>query len=330
MEPFFAEEFEQVVVCRAFQHQVGGHKCVLQITDNLICKPCEEAERLFYNSTPEELKPYVPGYRGEIFVYCEGDENKHTIYAKVPRSILRNQRLNAGKDRCIGDGSWSQSRLNHCIEGGALWKDNTNEKFLMFDNLVADFERPCALDIKLCRYYHGQCEDEHKRKKLEQKSNNSTSLSLGFRICGMQVYHPETGKLEKHNKYFGMSINDNQAVDVLRTFFGNSSNTNLHNISNTVRNIHTAILNQTDFVFLSISLFFFYDCKKPDVTPSIQNAEVDDQNVQAGFKVRLIDFEKAIASSDIKINQLPQRIKDNINYGMVNLANIIDSFVIEK
>lgn len=57
----------------------------------------------------------------------------------------------------------------------------------MFDNLIANFERPCALDIKLCRYYHGMCSDPSKRLVLEQKSNNSTSSTLGFRIGGMQV-----------------------------------------------------------------------------------------------------------------------------------------------
>ena len=69
MEGIFAEDSEIDVICHSFKHQIGGHKCVLQISENLICKPCEEAERVFYNNVPGELKPYVPCYRGKSSIH---------------------------------------------------------------------------------------------------------------------------------------------------------------------------------------------------------------------------------------------------------------------
>lgn len=100
MEPDSTEDHEGDVICCAFRHQVGGHKCVLQVTENLICKPCEESERIFYNNVPAILQPYVPGYRGmfwlllmlnytyishiyninayQTFIVVVYDNNKHT------------------------------------------------------------------------------------------------------------------------------------------------------------------------------------------------------------------------------------------------------------
>ena len=54
------------VVITPFQHQVGGHKVVLQISKHLICKPREEYEIEFYKRLPENLKDCVPHFRGNV------------------------------------------------------------------------------------------------------------------------------------------------------------------------------------------------------------------------------------------------------------------------
>lgn len=57
----------------------------------------------------------------------------------------------------------------------------------MLENLLADFNNPCILDMKLGRKQRAFDCTEAKRQLLESRCANSTSASLGFRICGMQV-----------------------------------------------------------------------------------------------------------------------------------------------
>lgn len=326
MEP---DENERDIICRAFKHQVGGHKCVLQLTENLICKPCEETERTFYNNVPSTLQPYVPRYRGEVSVCCRDNDGQRVLHARVPKSILRTSRTCLGWNGETEEENWSSSRVHHCIKNESLWKNNTAEKFIIFDNLIANFEHPCALDIKLCQHYHGICVDKNKRRRLEQKCKNSTSSTLGFRIGGMQIYQQETKKTLQFNKYYGMTINDKQAIELLKIFFGRSGK-NLRDVSATLRNMHSAILNQTDYIFLSLSLLFFYDNVENQNNVTLVKPEPEENKaVRSRCKVFFIDFEKAIPATDKEVMLLPVHLKENINYGMTTLVNILDSIELE-
>lgn len=53
-----------IVTVTPFVHQVGGHTCVLQVTPNVVCKPYQENEVMFYRKLPEGLQGFVPFYRG--------------------------------------------------------------------------------------------------------------------------------------------------------------------------------------------------------------------------------------------------------------------------
>lgn len=49
----------------------------------------------------------------------------------------------------------------------------------------------------------------------------STSASLGVRLCGMQVYQPETDFYYKKDKYWGRELNEEGFRNALRRFFDN-------------------------------------------------------------------------------------------------------------
>lgn len=315
------------VVCRTFRHQVGGHKCVLQLSENLICKPCEEPERIFYNNVPEVLKPYVPCYRGEVDVRCITRGNNTTFCAAVPADILNshssnleNKYLNRETSPDDSDDDWSKSRLTHHIKCGSLWNNKEFEKFLVLDNLIADYGKPCALDIKIGQFYHGQCDDVQKRLVLERKNNNSTSRTLGFRLCGMQVCNRENGKITKYNKHYGMALTENEVIGALRIFFEGCAKSDLQDLATNLRNIHSAIISQSDYVFLTASLFFYYD-KKVD---TIEQTHDSTARLNSCPHVRLIDMEKAVPAQECSL--LPQHVKDNIRFGMTNLTAVIENF----
>ena len=47
---------------------------------------------------------------------------------------------------------------------------------MVFENIVADYDAPCLIDVKL-----------DKQKQMDLGNNKTTSMQFGFRICGMQV-----------------------------------------------------------------------------------------------------------------------------------------------
>ena len=57
----------------------------------------------------------------------------------------------------------------------------------MLENLVGKYKKPCMLDLKMGRRQYGNTSSSEKRKLLEERCANSTSTTLGFRVCGMQV-----------------------------------------------------------------------------------------------------------------------------------------------
>ena len=58
---------------------------------------------------------------------------------------------------------------------------------LVLENLTCKYQYPCILDLKMgTRAYKDDDTEMEKKRKIE-KYAQTTSLSLGARICGMQV-----------------------------------------------------------------------------------------------------------------------------------------------
>ena len=57
----------------------------------------------------------------------------------------------------------------------------------MLENLVANFEYPCIMDLKMGTRLHDDNATESKKQSHESKVNETTSGALGLRITGIQV-----------------------------------------------------------------------------------------------------------------------------------------------
>ena len=64
---------------------------------------------------------------------------------------------------------------------------NVKSGFIMLENLAWDFVKPCIMDLKMGTQQFSEHEKEAKRMLKERRCAETTSASLGFRICGTQV-----------------------------------------------------------------------------------------------------------------------------------------------
>lgn len=73
---------ENGITLEPFIHQVGGRSTLL-VFGQTICKPINSRELTFYETLPQELKPFVPEFRGLIEVeFSETSEGYLAISAK--------------------------------------------------------------------------------------------------------------------------------------------------------------------------------------------------------------------------------------------------------
>lgn len=95
--------------------------------------------------------------------------------------------------------------------------------YLVLEDLVHGYERPCLLDIKLGRVQWSREGDEGKRLRQITKSLSTTSHSLGFRFCGSQMYDSRRDRMLTRDKYWGRALSEIDVYSTLKEWFSGSS-----------------------------------------------------------------------------------------------------------
>lgn len=87
----------------------------------------------------------------------------------------------------------------------------------MLGDLTQDFYRPCVLDIKMGTRQHGEDALPAKVKSQSAKCSATTSLELGLRLCGMQIYDHSDKQYKLWDKHWGRKLKVNDIEPALET-----------------------------------------------------------------------------------------------------------------
>lgn len=188
------------------------------------------------------------------------------LQSEVPFQMLDwNSRLSSEK---ISYNPWSlRCHKQQLSRMRSESKDRKLFKFLLLENVVHHFSYPCILDLKMGTRQHGDDASEEKAARQMKKCEQSTSATLGVRVCGMQVYQLSTGHYLCRNKYYGRGLSIDGFRQALYQYLHNGKVLRqdlFEPILNKLRSLKAVLERQASYRFYSSSLLIIYEGKEAD------------------------------------------------------------------
>jgi len=293
-----------------FRNQISGHSCLLKGTSNSQCiyKPYDPIEGHFYESISKNkdhpLSSFTPAYYG-TFQFPKATLEEFASQICRPSSSQSDSEENSHE---VDIQSHSPEEIHSPLSDSPPCSNNSrtewfknlflnrfnesNTRFLKLEDLTSGIESPCMLDLKMGSIAYNPEKFAHQLSKM----SNTTSSSLKFRVCGLQVKNPKTGIDYFRDKYWGRSLKSEAIHNALALFFydGHAIRRNLlKQFIKLLKELIISIKSCVGFKFYSVSLLLTYDSSEDD--EGFEESECMNV-VQNKLKLRLIDFAKTTYS----------------------------------
>lgn len=221
---------------KILEHKAAGHDGTLTDHDGLLVfKPLNNQELQFYQQI--QIKSQQ--------LQNDNDDEDEDIPLHVWMPTFLGV-LNEGKQTSINNTDQNVTILPDDSDAhletiqNPKSSDFKGKDYIVLENLLAGFNKPNIMDIKLGKILYDENASEEKKLRLKQVSETTTSGSLGFRICGMQLqkgakvkFNPEhiESRLDQTNnteyifvnKLFGRTRTPENIKDAIATFFANNN-----------------------------------------------------------------------------------------------------------
>ncbi|XP_008103209.1 inositol hexakisphosphate kinase 1 [Anolis carolinensis] len=332
---------------------------------NLVAYPYVESEALEHEDTPERDQPRRKHSRRSLNRSGSGSDHKEEK-AGLPADCMESIQDTRGQKSFHSDVPFQMLDGNSSVSSEKItfnpWslrchkqqlsrmrsesKERKLYKFLLLENVVHHFKLPCVLDLKMGTRQHGDDASEEKAARQMKKCAQSTSATLGVRVCGMQVYQLDTGHYLCRNKYYGRGLSIEGFRSALYQYLHNGvelRNDLFEPILSKLRSLKAVLERQASYRFYSSSLLIIYDgkdarsetnmesrpevrLKQVDLSPpeNLQDASsTESSTTQPKVDVRMIDFAHSTFKGfrdDPTVHDGPDR---GYVFGLESLTNII-------
>ncbi|XP_024282736.1 inositol hexakisphosphate kinase 2 [Oncorhynchus tshawytscha] len=193
-------------------------------------------------------------------------DKSHNLEGEV-LAWLQQEEVPVGSRNAIQHNPWrlklQQKHLQRMKENA---KHRNQYKFILLENLTWRHAVPCVLDLKMGTRQHGDNVSEEKKVMQIRKCQQSTSASIGVRLCGMQVYQSDSGQLMFMDKYIGRKLTLSGFKEALFQFFRDGRRLRselLSPVLRRLREMQAALEGCESYRFYSSSLLIIYDGEPP-------------------------------------------------------------------